>query len=252
MTGWTLVGGVGQLFQGDLDVGRLAVDALAAADLGPHVLVEELHYGAVAVAQRLQELDPIGLVLVGAEVRGRMPGTVERRRVQPFDSVEPEEAQRAVAEAGTGYVDIDLVIDVARAFGALPDRTVVVAVEPLTVGPGVELSEPARRGLDRAVALVREEAARAPVLELADRLRRVVADPARLEPSAALDALHSLLRELAVLDADGRWGHTFRWRDRLRQAISDGDTGAGMDHLDWGLWWALIEALDRLEAAESA
>lgn len=250
MPGWTLVGGVSQLYQGDLDLGRLAVEALVGDGLGPHVLIEELHYGAVAVAQRLQELEPIGLVLVGAEARGREPGTVRRWRV-PSGPVDPTKAQQAVAEAGTGYVGIDLVVDVARAFEALPDLTVVIEVEPLTVDPGSPLSEPAQRGLDEAIALVRDEAARMPALELAGRLRRLVADTARLEPSPALDALLEMLRELAVLGAEGRWGHTFRWRDRLRQAIAAGDTGTGMDHLDWGLWWALIEALDRLEAAES-
>jgi len=250
VSGWILVGGVGQLYQGDLDLGRLAAEALIDAGLGPHVLVEELHYGAVAVAQRLQELEPIGLVLVGAEPRGRVPGTVRRRRV-PVTPIEPEEAQRAVSEASTGYVGIDLVVDVARAFDALPPWTVVVEVEPLTVGPGLPLSEPARRGLDEAIALVCQETGRLPVLELAAQLRRLVADPDRLKPSRALDALHHLLDELGETEVEGRWGHTFRWRDRLRHAIAAGHTGIGMGHLDWGLWWALIEALDRLEAAES-
>lgn len=237
------------MFQGDLDVGRLAVERLGTGDLGPHVLVEELHYGAVAVAQRLQELDLVGLVLVGAEERGLEPGTVTRRRLRPA-TLDPGAAQRAIAEAGTGYVGIDLVVDVACAFGVLPDRTVVVEVEPLTMGPGLFLSEPAQRGLADATALVRDEAARLPMLELAERLQHLVAKPARLEPSPALDALNHLLTELVGLDTEGRWGHTFLWRDRLRQAIAASDTSAGMDHLDWGLWWALIEALDRLEAAE--
>lgn len=244
------------MLQGDLDLGRLAADALAAEDLGRHVLVEELHYGAVAVAQRLQELEPIGLVLVGAAESGRpnraSAGAVRRRRVGP-DHVELGSAQQAIAEAGTGYVGIDLIIDVARALDGLPDRTVVIEVEPLTVGPGLELSAPARRGLGCAVSMVREEVARMPVLDLGDRLRPLlVTDPPRLEPSAALDALAHLLEELDRLDAEGQLGHTFRWRDRLRQAISDGRTSQGMDHLDWGLWWALIEALDRLEISEAS
>lgn len=250
MPGWVLVGGVGQLLQGDLDLGRLVADILVAEDLGPHVLVEELHYGAVAVAQRLEELDPLGLVLVGAGEAGEAePGAVRRRRVRSAE-VDPVAAQQAIAEAGTGYVGIDLIIDVARALGALPERTVVIEVEPCTVGPGLELSAPARSGLDRAVAMVRDEAARLPVIELADRLRLLVAEPGRLAPSPALDALTHLLDEVAVLDELGRWGRTFWWRDRLRQAIADGSTGPGMDHLDWGLWWALIEALDRLAGAE--
>ncbi|MEJ7744110.1 MAG: hypothetical protein WKF73_17155 [Nocardioidaceae bacterium] len=59
------------------------IERLQAEDLGPGVLVEELHYGAVAVAQRLEDLRPDALVLVSAVRRGRPPGTVERRRLDP-------------------------------------------------------------------------------------------------------------------------------------------------------------------------
>ncbi|MGH9281391.1 MAG: hypothetical protein ACRD0S_00475, partial [Acidimicrobiales bacterium] len=72
-----LVGGVGELYQGDLDLGRVAVERLAQEALGDHVAVEDLHYGAVAVAQRLEELRPAHLVLVGGVARDRAPGTVE-------------------------------------------------------------------------------------------------------------------------------------------------------------------------------
>ena len=77
-----LVGGVGQLYQGDLDLGRRAVERLRQEHLAAGVLVEDLHYGAVAVAQRLRDVAPDALVVVGAEVHGRTPGTVERRRVR--------------------------------------------------------------------------------------------------------------------------------------------------------------------------
>ena len=59
-----LVGGVSELFQGDLDVGRLAVERLLAEKWGDHVMIEELHYGAVAVTQRLQDLSPDVLQLL--------------------------------------------------------------------------------------------------------------------------------------------------------------------------------------------
>ncbi len=41
-------------------------------------------------------------------------------------------------------------------------------------------------------------------------------------------------------------------RDELRLRIARGETGEGMDQLDWTLWWALIEELDRLQAVEAA
>ena len=148
-----LVGGVGQLYQGDLDFGRVALERLG--DIGPGIVVEDLSYGAVAVAQRLEELAPERLVLVGAVARGRPPGTVERRAVTTVAA--PEQVQRSVADAVTGYVHIDLVLDVAGGLGVLPADTVVVEVEPATVEPSVRLSPVIERALDEALALVRAE-----------------------------------------------------------------------------------------------
>lgn len=243
-----LVGGVSQLYQGDYDLGRLAAERLATEPLGSGVMVEELHYGAVAVVQRLQELDPGALVLVGAEARGRAPGTVERRRVQAV-AASNEQVQQSVRDAITGYVTIDLLVEVAAGLGALPRRTVSIEVEPVRTEVGEELSPAAVAGLEEALRLVHAEVDRIPVLELGDQLRALV-DTDRLGPAAARDTLRALLRELEVLDEHGRWGATFALRDRLRQEIADGRTGDGMEHLDWGLWWALIEELDRLQASE--
>lgn len=151
-----LVGGVAELWQGDLDLGRVAAGRLAAEDLGPGVLVEDLHYGAVAVAQRLEELRPEALILVAATARGRPPGSVHRRVIGP-PAITSEEAQAAVGDAVTGYVTVDLVIEVAWALGTLPDRTIAIEVEPVDTSPGEELSELARSGLETALALVRDE-----------------------------------------------------------------------------------------------
>jgi hypothetical protein len=240
-----LVGGVGQLYQGDLDLGRLAVERLAAEAFGPDVLVEELHYGAVAVAQRLQELRPGALVLVGAVARGRPPGAVQRRPIQDLRPP-PERVQRAVGDAVTGYVTLDLLVEVAAGLGALPARTTAIEVEPARTGPAERLSGQAQAALETALGLVRAE-----LLELADQLR-ARSHEVRLEPAPALEVLRDLLGELEGLDRHGRWGATFSLRDRLRRRIADGDTGFSMDHLDWGLWWALIEELDRLQPLETA
>jgi hydrogenase maturation protease len=149
-----LVGGVAHLYQGDLDLGRLALERLG--EVGAGVVVEDLSYGAVAVAQRLEELEPERLVLVSAVVRGRPPGTVERRTPNGA-ARSPEEVQRSVADAATGYLHVDLVLDVAQAFGVLPRDTIVVEVEPASVEPAERLSSVGARALDDAVALVRRE-----------------------------------------------------------------------------------------------
>ncbi|SDY56859.1 hypothetical protein SAMN05661080_03893 [Modestobacter sp. DSM 44400] len=244
-----LVGGVSELFQSDLDLGRLAVERLQAEDLGPGVLVEELHYGAVAVAQRLEDLRPAALVLVSAVRRGHSPGTVLRRRLD-HPELTPAQVQAAVGDAVTGYVHPDLVVEVAAALGALPPRTVAVEVEPAVTGSGEGLSRPATAGLEVALDLVRAEVRRAPLLTLAGELWPLVGDD-RLADSTALTALRALLEELAGLDRDGRWGRTFACRDQLKLGIAQNAGSAGMDHRDWGLWWALVEELDRLEAVEA-
>lgn len=244
-----LVGGVGQLFQGDLDLGRVAAERLSGEDLGSGVLVEDLYYGALAVVQRLEELRPGALVLVGAEARGRAPGSVERRRVHAGE-VAPLEARHAVEGAGAGEVSIELLARVMRALGALPARTTVIEVEPARTEPGAPLSKEAQEGLEVALDLVRAEARRAPILELADRIAERLGD-GRLERTPAVEAMAALLAELEVLDEEGRWGATFQLRDRVRLLIAEGHAGEGMDHLDWGLWWSLIEGLDRLQGIES-
>jgi hypothetical protein len=151
-----LVGGVAELYQGDLDLGRVAVGRLAGEDLGDDVLVEELSYGAVAVAQRLEDLRPDVLVLIAGQARGRPAGAVERREIEP-PALSPAELQLAVGDAVTGYVTIDLLIEVAAAFGALPPRTVSVEVEPASVRPSEALTPEAEAGLEEALALVRAE-----------------------------------------------------------------------------------------------
>jgi hydrogenase maturation protease len=244
-----LVGGVYELFQSDLDLGRLAVERLRGEGLPAGVLAEDLHYGAVAVVQRLQDLQPDALILVTAARRGRAPGTVERRRVEPA-RVDPKDFQAAIGDAVTGYVHIDLLVEVATGFEALPPRTVAVEVEPERTGSGEGLSEPAATGLEAALEVVRLEVGRAPLLALVGDLAPLVGAD-RLEDSAALSALRELLDELRQLDRDGRWGRSFALRDRFKLAIAGSLSSEGMDHRDWGLWWALIEELDRLEAAEA-
>ncbi|MBA3311352.1 MAG: hypothetical protein H0U28_15085 [Nocardioidaceae bacterium] len=243
------VGGVSELFQSDLDLGRLAIERLQLEDWGPGILVEEVHYGAVAVAQRLEDVRPDVLVLVSAVRRDRPVGTVERRRVDAPER-SPAELQAAVGDAVTGYVHVDLVIDVAAGFGVLPPRTVTVEVEPERTSSGEGLSPSAEAGLEVALDLVRVELRRAPLLRLAADLRPLV-DGDRLEQSASRDALRQLLGELTHLDRDGRWGRTFALRDRLRGTLAHDVSSEGMDHRDWALWWGLVEELDRLEAVES-
>lgn len=248
-TAAVLVGGVGQLYQGDLDVGRRVAERLAVEDLGPGIVVEDLYYGGIEVSHLLEDLAPEALLLVGAERRGRGPGEIERRRISPQVTA-PDELQGAVADAAVGYVAIDLVVGVAAALGTLPGRVIALEVEPAETAPSEQLSAVVAPLLDELVGRTRLEARRLPVLAVVDRIRETL-EPGRLEPTPALSALEGLLEELDGLDRHGKWGATFAQRDRLRDLIGQGRTGEGMDHLDWGLWWTLIEELDRLEKLEA-
>jgi hydrogenase maturation protease len=243
-----LVGTVSELFQSDLDAGRYLIERLADTDLGPGVRVESLHYGAIAVAQTLEDLRPGTLVLASAVERGRRPGDITRYLLTPPD-LTAEETQVAVGDAVTGYVSPDLLVEVAAGLGALPSRVVVYEVEPVLTGPGDRLSAEVDAAVDELVRRVRVEVRRVPLLDLAEQLRGLAAAE-RLADGPALGALHQLLDCLRTLEVDGRWGAAFAARDRLRLAIAAGGTSEGMDHLDWGLWWALIEELDRLAALE--
>lgn len=129
------------------------VERLSEEQLGDGVAVEDLHYGALAVAQLLEDLRPDALVLVGAQQRGRQPGAIERTTVEA-PRMDRDEAHVAVSNAGTGYVDIDLVVEVAAALDALPPRTVTIEVEPASTGPSEELSPEAEAALDEVVDLI--------------------------------------------------------------------------------------------------
>lgn len=245
-----VIGGVGQLYQGDLDLGRHAVESLSSLGWGPDVVVEDFHYGAVAVSQRLDELEPDALILVGAEPRGRPPGTIQRTRV---DRSVPDvsQARDSVEAAVTGYVDIDLVIDVIKTLGSAPERIVVYEVDPKTTGPSSEMSEEAVEALGVVVGALRREVELTPLFILCDELRRALSDH-HLEESSSLRSLMAMLAQLEMVEEGGAWGRVFSLRDRIRLEISRGETSENMDHLDWSLWWSLIEELDRLQREEVA
>ncbi|MGI8683682.1 MAG: hypothetical protein ACR2MO_01005 [Acidimicrobiales bacterium] len=246
-----LIGGVGELFQGDLDLGRVAAERLQAEDLGEHVLVEDFHYGAVAVAQRIQELKPAHLVLIGGIVRGRAPASVTRALVDG-SAFDPADMQLAVGDAVTGYVSIDLVVEVAAGLGVLPGRTVTVEVEPASVELCDHLSAQVVDVLDEVLDLVRAEVRRAPLLDIADQIRRrLEAESDRLGESPAAETLLELVESIRSLGEHGRWGRVFVQRERLRRQLDAGETGEGMDTLDWALWWALLEELDKVFGAEA-
>lgn len=140
-----LIGGVGYPDLSDHSLSWAVVTTLEGRTLPDGVAVEDVSYNPVAVAQRLDD-EPDGgrydvLVLVSAIARGRPPGAVTiyrwDRRLPPDDEI-----QRAVADAVTGIIYLDNTLVVVRHLGAMPDRVVVVEVEPLVEAFAAPMSPP--------------------------------------------------------------------------------------------------------------
>lgn len=155
--GRVLVGGVGYRNLSDLSAGPLLADALG--DLGPGVEVEDLSYGPIDVLFALQAREPYdALVVVAAAERGAEPGTV---RVAPWagGTIEPADLQGRIAEAVTGVISHENLLHILGHFRALPERTVVVEIEPEVTTFGDRPSPKVERALARAAELIRGEVA---------------------------------------------------------------------------------------------
>ena len=152
-----IVAGVGYRNLRDHSVGVVMADRLLERTWDNDVVVEDLSYNPIAVAQRLEDEPPerrfTRAVVVAAVERGnRPPGTVTAYR---WDGVLPDddEVQRAVTEAVTGVIALDNTLVVTRHFGGLPDEVVVIEVEPAVQEFGEDFSEPVDRVIDHVCEL---------------------------------------------------------------------------------------------------
>ncbi len=154
-----LVAGVGYDNLRDQSAGPLALERLERLNWPAGVELEDLSAGAVHVAHALQAREPYGAaVFIGAAARGGPPGAV---RVTDFrhGAASQDEIQARVAEAVTGVVSLDTLLTVLDHFGGLPERVVVVEVEPLDGGWGPEPSPPVLVALERVEDVVRSTVA---------------------------------------------------------------------------------------------
>jgi hydrogenase maturation protease len=159
--GRVLVSGVGYTNLRDRSFGPLLIERLRRRRWPDDVVVEDVSYGPIDVLFKLQA-EPNGFrlgVFVSAVARGRPEGTVERSVwCAPTPSV--EELQERISEALTGVVSLENLLLILAHFGALPDRTVVIELEPeAEEGWGPDLSDAARSALDRVEQLVLDEVA---------------------------------------------------------------------------------------------
>lgn len=159
--GRMLIGGVGYTNLRDRSIGPLLIERLKDRVWPSDVVVEDVSYGPIDVLFKLQA-EPVGFrlgVFVSAVARGRTAGTVEQyewRAATP--SV--EELQERISEAVTGVVSLENLLMILVHFGALPERTVVIEVEPEAEEHwGPDLSDAARTALDQVERIVLGEVA---------------------------------------------------------------------------------------------
>lgn len=184
----TVIGGVGYRNLRDHSLGIVISDELEPLADPPALLVEDLCYGPVAVAQWLLDeaiTAPITrAVFVSAVGRedGRPPGTIAAYR---WDRVLPsdEEIQRCVTDAVTGVILLDNTLIVTEWMRALPEETLVVEVEPQEHAFGDEMS--------------------APVAAAYPEVKRLVME---------LATDHDVARGLPVAPLGGAWTPTAVWR----------------------------------------
>ena len=154
-----VIAGVGYRHLRDHSLGVLLSDELQAAAQPPELLVEDLSYNPVAVAQWLADESrnaPITrAIFVSAIARedGRPPGTLS---VYRWDRVLPDEdeIQRAVSDAVTGVILLDNTLVVTEWMKALPREVFVVEVEPLEHAFGDGMSGPAAAAYAEARRLI--------------------------------------------------------------------------------------------------
>jgi hydrogenase maturation protease len=158
MSNRIVVAGVGNVFLGDDGFGVEVIRHLAGRRVPVGVDVVDVGIRGVHLAYDL--LDGCALlVLVDTAARGQPPGTVSVIEVEqpPVDSQSGVPVRPPLDPHGMAP---DEVFALLTRLGGTPSRTLVVACEPADLTPGMDLSEPVRAAVPRAVELVESILAR--------------------------------------------------------------------------------------------
>ena len=154
-----VIGGVGYRNLRDHSLGIRLSDELEPQARPPALLIEDLSYNPVAIAQwfadEALETPITRAVFVTAVARedGRPPGTIVAYK---WDRIMPhaDAIQLAVTDAVTGIILIDNTLIVAEWMRALPQEVIVVEVEPQEHAFGDEMSAPVAAAYDEVRDLV--------------------------------------------------------------------------------------------------
>ena len=152
MTQRILVAGIGNILLGDDGFGVEVVRRLAERELPDAVQIVDFGIHGMDLAYALlQDYDAV--ILVDAAVRGERPGTLYL--------IEPELDQEGGVAPDAHSMDPVKVLALARALGARPTHTWMIACEPeRLVDSGnyedglMELSEPVQAAVEEAVKMV--------------------------------------------------------------------------------------------------
>ncbi len=139
-----VIGGVGYRNLRDHSLGIVMSDELEALARPPSLMVEDLCYGPVAVAQWfLDEARTYpftrAIFITAIEREQRPPGTISAYRWN-HELPSADLIQRCVVDAVTGVILLDNTLVVIEWMGALPEETIVIEVEPLEHAFGDEMS----------------------------------------------------------------------------------------------------------------
>ena len=163
--GPVLVGGIGLPWLRDLDFGTQFVRRIEGLEWPDNVLVEDLSFAAHRALDRLQEVKPSRVVLVGCMPREEdPPGTIRRYQL---DLTPPpdEEVHDRLGEAAGGIIDLDHTLAVCRYWKGFPEDTTVIEIEPGDRSFGLGFSPEVEEVVDTVLAMVQEEVAK-PVTEV--------------------------------------------------------------------------------------
>jgi hydrogenase maturation protease len=155
----TLIGAIGYRNLRDHSAAFEVLERLAAEDLGPDVVLEDVSYNPIALVQWLDEQPPGArferfILVSGIQRAGRRPGAVTS---YAWDRTLPSDAliQQAITEAVTGIISLDNTVVIAGYFGALPRSVTIVEIEPIEHEFGFELSQPVAQAVAAAALLIR-------------------------------------------------------------------------------------------------
>jgi hydrogenase maturation protease len=151
-----LIAGVGYQNLRDLSVGPVLIPALRQLDWPEGVDIEDLSYGPIAVVQWLEDRPDYyeRIVFVSAVERTREPGKVYCHR-WPGTLPETDEIQARIGEAVMGVISLDNLLIITQYFGVLPSDVIVVEVEPVDTGWGLEFTPGVEAALDVTIEIIR-------------------------------------------------------------------------------------------------